>query len=183
MKKILLISALGLIPAVAFIGNTYAQQSSVRTLLVKGANYLLFPQADTATIGSANLSAAGASSVNVKASRNFDKTFKGAINVSWAGIVDGFSASFTQNENFNRAYFDKKGNLTYTITYYDGKKLPHDIRAIVKSTYYDCDIPFVEEIHTADKIVYLVHLQDEKTWKKVKVCDGQMELIEDLDKN
>ncbi|HSZ86240.1 MAG TPA: hypothetical protein VK787_09430, partial [Puia sp.] len=109
--------------------------------------------------------------------------FKGVSNVSWYTIADGFGATFTQNENLNRAYYDKKGNLTFTITYYNGKKLPHDIRAIVKGTYYDCEIPLVEEIHGGNQVVYIVHLEDETTWKKVKVSDNGMELMEDLNKN
>ena len=184
MKKTFLVFALGLIPVVALISNTYAQQSSVRTLLIKDAkNLLLIPHADTAATGTVNLSNAGLSAISVKALKNFDKSFKGATNVGWYKISDGFSAFFMQNENQNRAYFDTKGNLTFTITYYSGKKLAHDIRARVKSTYYDCEIPLVEEIHAGDKVVYIVHLEDETTWKKVKVSDDGMELIEDFNKN
>ena len=184
MKKTFLVFALGLIPVVALISNTYAQQSSVRTLLIKDAkNLLLIPHADTAATGTVNLSNAGLSAISVKALKNFDKSFKGATNVGWYKISDGFSAFFMQNENQNRAYFDTKGNLTFTITYYSGKKLPHDIRSMVKSTYYDYEIPFVEEIHAGEKIVYIVHLEDETTWKKVKVSDDGMELIEDFNKN
>lgn len=184
MKKTFLIFALGLIPVVALISNTYAQQSSVRTLLIKDArNLLLIPCVDTAATGAVNLNSAGLSAISTKALKNFDKSFKGASNVGWYKISDGFSAFFIQNDNQNRAYFDTKGNLAYTVTYYSGKKLPHDIRARVKSTYYDCEIPFVEEIHAGDQVVYIVHLEDETTWKKVKISDDGMELIEDFNKN
>jgi hypothetical protein len=180
MKKIILISVLGFIPAVALIGNIYAQNSSVRTLLVKDAKTLL---ADTAALSPSNFNANDLSTISSKAIKSFGQVYSGAANVSWYKISDGFSASFSQNGNFNRAYFDKKGRMTYCITYYDGKKLPRDIYTIVKSTYFDCEIPFVEEIHDGDHIVYLVHLQDETSWKKVKVCDGEMTLVEDFNKN
>jgi hypothetical protein len=184
MKKTFLIFAMGLIPAVALLSNTYAQHSSVRTLLIKDAeNLLSIPVSDTAATNSANFTSTSLGTINAKAIKSFDKTFKGVKNVSWYTISDGFGATFTQNENLNRAYYDKKGNLTYTITYYSGKKLPHDIRAIVKSTYYDCEIPLVEEIRAGDQVVYIVHLEDETTWKKVKVSDSGMELMEDLNKN
>jgi hypothetical protein len=184
MKKTFLIFAMGLIPSLALVSNIYAQQSSVRTLLIKDAkNLLLIPHADTAATGTVNLKSADLSAINTKALKNFDKFFKGATNVGWYKISDGFSAIFTQNENLNRAYFDNKGNVTFTITYYSGKKLPHDIRSMVKGTYYDYEIPFVEEIHAGDKVVYIVHLEDETTWKKVKVSDGEMELIEDFNKS
>jgi hypothetical protein len=184
MKKTFLIFAMGFIPAVALLSNTYAQHSSVRTLLIRDVkNLLSIPVTDTAATSTANFTDASSSGINVKAIKSFDKTFKGVSNVSWYTIADGFGATFTQNENLNRAYYDKKGNLTFTISYYNGKKLPHDVRAMVKSTYYDCEIPFVEEIRKGDHVVYIVHLEDETTWKKVKVSDSGMELMEDLNKN
>jgi hypothetical protein len=184
MKKTFLIFAMGLIPAVALLSNTYAQHSSVRTLLIKDVkNLLSIPVADTAVASTASFNNTSLGTLNAKAAKSFDKTFKGVSNVSWYTIADGFGATFTQNENLNRAFYNKKGNLTFTITYYNGKKLPHDIRAMVKSTYYDCEIPLVEEIHSGDQVVYIVHLEDETTWKKVKVSDSGMELMEDLNKN
>src|ERR1700729_2756774 len=156
MKKTFLIFAMGLIPAVALLSNTYAQHSSVRTLLIKdAANLLSIPVTDTAAARPANFTDAGISSINVKAIKSFDKTFKGVSNVSWYTTAGGYGATFTQDENLNRAYYDKKGNLTFTISYYNGKKLPHDIRAMVKSTYYDCAISLVEEIHGGAQVVYI----------------------------
>jgi hypothetical protein len=184
MKKTFLIFAVGLIPAMALLSNTYAQHSSVRTLLIKDAkNLLSVPVADTAVASTASFNYTSLGTINANAAKSFDKTFKGVSNVSWYTIADGFGATFTQNENLNRAYYDKKGNLTFTITYYNGKKLPRAVRAIVKGTYYDCEISLVEEIHAGEKVVYIVHLEDETTWKKVKVTNGEMELIEDFNKN
>ena len=184
MKKTFLIFAVGLIPAVALLSNTYAQHSSVRTLLIKDAkNLLSIPVADTTATSTANFTGSSLSSISTKAIKSFDKTFKGVTNLNWSKISDGFEVTFTQNENLNRAYYDKKGNLAFSITYYSGKKLPRDIYAMVKSAYYDCTIPFAEEIHAGEQVVYLVHLEDETSWKKVKVTDGEMELIEDFNKN
>jgi hypothetical protein len=154
----------------------------VRTLLIKDAKNLLLIPHDTATMSGPNYADATVAAISSKALKNFGHAFKGVTNVSWAKISDGFSAYFIQNGNVNRSYFDKKGNLMYTVVTYDGSKLPRDVRAIVKSKYYDCEIPLVEEIHTIDQVVYLVHLKDDSSWKKVKVCDGDMQLLEDFEK-
>ena len=184
MKKTFLILALGLTPAVALLSNTYAQHSSLRTLLIKDAKTLMaIPVTDTAAAGSVNLSSNTLSGISTRAIKSFDKSFKEATGVTWYTIPEGFGASFTKDGNFNRAYYDRKGNLTFNITYYNGKKLPRDVYAIVKSTYFDCTIPFVEEIHSVDQIVYIVHLEDETSWKKVKVTNGEMEVLEDFSKN
>src|ERR1022692_1396105 len=184
MKKIILIFALGLIPCVALINNMYAQRSDVKTLLAKDTKYLLtLIEPDTPNSGSASVITDKSSAISGKAINDFNKVFKGATAVSWYAIKDGFLAVFTQDNNFNRAFYNKKGNLNATITYYDGKKLPHDIRAMVKSTYYDYDIPYVEEVHAEGKVVYIIHLEDEKSWKKLRVSEDGMELIEDFNKN
>jgi hypothetical protein len=82
----------------------------------------------------------------------------------------------------HRVFYDKKGYWDATIKYYDEKKLPPDVRAIVKSTYYDYSITSVQEIQKGNKIVYLVHMQDATTLKSVKVCDGEMEVIAEFNK-
>ena len=70
----------------------------------------------------------------------------------------------------------------FTIIYYDEKKLPPEVRAIGKSTYYDYSITRVDEIHVNSQIIYQVHMQDENTWKNIRVCDGSIEVVEDYNK-
>ncbi|MGI8952391.1 MAG: hypothetical protein ACR2FN_12510 [Chitinophagaceae bacterium] len=66
---------------------------------------------------------------------------------------------------------------------YDETKLPHDVRAQVKSTYYDYAITTVDEVHYQGQIVYLVHMQDANTWKIIRVnSDGEMDVYQAFDK-
>jgi hypothetical protein len=184
MKQFISIFVVGLISCLALINNGYAQRAYDKTLLAKNTKYLLtLIQPDTPSSGSANIILDKTSGISFKAIKDFNKSFKGATAVDWYKIVDGFLATFTQDNKFNRAFYDKKGNPTFTITYYDGKKLPRDIRAMVKSTYYDYDIPYVEEVNGGGKVVYFVHLEDEKSWKKLRVSEDGMEMIEDFTKN
>ena len=80
------------------------------------------------------------------------------------------------------AAYDLKGHWRFTISYYDEKKLPDEVRATVKSIYYDYNITRVEEIHVDDIIMYLVHMQDENTWKILKIADREMSIVEDFNK-
>ncbi len=60
---------------------------------------------------------------------------------------------------------------------------PHDIRAVVRSTYYDLNITLVEEVQTTDALVYIVHLEDKSNIKILKVSpEGEMEVMQDLTK-
>ncbi|PWT77190.1 MAG: hypothetical protein C5B59_04640 [Bacteroidetes bacterium] len=131
---------------------------------------------------SENATAATTSEVNTKAMRDFRKAFKNVSDEKWYSISSGYLAEFTDHSIKNSVVYDKKGNWVFTIRYYDEKDLPGDVRSQVKKTYYDYTITTVEEIHVDDKVIYLVHLQNDSTWKKVRICDGEMQLIEDFNK-
>jgi hypothetical protein len=121
--------------------------------------------------------------VNQKATRDFKKTFKDVNNEKWYSIKDGFLAEFSLNATKTRVLYNKKGNWTFTISYYDEKNLPADVRAIVKPVYYDYTISRVEEVHAADKTFYFVHVQNESSLKTLRICEGEMDLISDFQKS
>jgi hypothetical protein len=121
--------------------------------------------------------------VNQKAVRDFKKTFKDVNNEKWYSIKNGFLAEFSLNTSKNRVVYDKKGNWRFTVSYYEEKNLPAEIRAIVKPVYYDYSISRVEEVHAEDKIIYIVHVQNDSSLKTLRVCEGEMDLIEDFPKS
>jgi hypothetical protein len=129
-----------------------------------------------------NSSEASVFAIDQKAMRDFRKTFKDINNEKWYILSNGFVAEFLNDDIKNVVVYDKKGNWLFSICYYNEKKLAPDIRAIIKGTYYDYTITRVEEIHVPEKIIYLVHMEDQTTWKNVRVSDGEMELIEDFSK-
>jgi hypothetical protein len=124
-----------------------------------------------------------ANEVNQKATRDFKKTFKEVNNEKWYSIKNGFLAEFNLTTSKNRVVYDKKGNWKYTVIYYDEKNLPTEIRAIVKPVYYDYTISRVEEVHANDQIIYIVHVQNDASLKTLRVCEGEMNLIEDFPKS
>ncbi|HMI63045.1 MAG TPA: hypothetical protein VK518_19140, partial [Puia sp.] len=64
------------------------------------------------------------------------------------------------------------------------KQLPRDVRAIVKSTYYDFVITLVRIIEIPDHMVYLVHMEDENSIKIVRVSEEyEMDVLEEFTKN
>jgi hypothetical protein len=126
--------------------------------------------------------AAKVNDVSNKAIRDFKKNFKDAKDEKWFTLPNGYLAEFMLVNRKDAVVYDKKGNWKYTICYYDEKNLPDAVRAQVKSVYYDYSISRVEEIRVEDKIIYLVHMQNETTWKNLRICDGEMEVIEDYNK-
>jgi len=120
--------------------------------------------------------------VNAKAVRDFKKIFKDAVDEKWYEIPNAFLAEYVCNDKKNVVVYNRKGKWEFTISYYDGKNLPEDVRGDVKRVYYDYNINRVEEIHLDDKTIYVVHIENETTLKNVRFCDGEMEVIEDFNK-
>jgi hypothetical protein len=121
--------------------------------------------------------------INAKAVKDFKSRFGKAANEKWYRIPDGFVSYFTLDGFTNRALYDKKGRWHYTVKFYDESRLDHDIRALVKSTYYDCAITVVEEVQSEDNLVYIIHLEDKNSFKNVRVSkEGEMDVMEEFQK-
>jgi hypothetical protein len=121
--------------------------------------------------------------ISVNAVRDFIKRFTERSDTRWYKLPDGsFLARFEDTNIAYRAAYTSRGAWIYTIQTYHEKQLPRDVRAQVKSTYYDYAITQVEEINhiNNDFTVYIVHMKDDTCWKTVRVSDGQMDLIETL---
>ncbi len=183
MKKIISLPVVFSFCFFAALLNTAAAQSLAKNSLVVEPRFLSaamklteVPQNEVADINYAN-------DVNQKAMRDFKKTFKAVSNEKWYSIKDGFLAEFSSSTSRNRVVYDNKGNWRFTVSYYDEKTLPTDIRSIVKPVYYDYTISRVEEVHAEGKTIYIVHVQNESSLKTLRVCEGEMDLIEDFQRS
>src|ERR1700692_3553287 len=121
--------------------------------------------------------------INTKALKDFSSRFENTSNAMWFEDKNGFVSYFVKNGYGNRAYYDKKGHWQYSLLFYGEDKLPRDIRATVKSTYFDLAITLVEEVQTTEGMAYVVHLEDKTSIKILRVSkDGEMETMQDLTK-
>jgi hypothetical protein len=121
--------------------------------------------------------------INAKAIKDFNTRFNGANNAMWFSDRNGFTTYFIKDGYGDRVFYDKKGHWQYALIFYSEDKLPHDVRAAVKSTYFDMAITLVEEVQTIESKVYIVHLEDKGNIKILKVNDeGEFEILQDLSK-
>ncbi len=117
------------------------------------------------------------SGIPPRAVKNFEKSFKGITSEHWSRLDDGYIATFTVDSVQTRIAYNRKGVSLYTIRYYGEKKLPRQIRDIVKSVYYDYTIISVAEVYFDDQPVYIVYIQDETHLKTIGVYDGEMQEV------
>jgi len=169
MKKILIAFALTYSLSLFITNSTEAQTSDraeVATLSIEKAANTSKP-----------VSAENLSPVSDKTIKNFKKTVKFASNERWFKCDGGGSlVKYEDQKGIRcRSDFDKKGNWTATTRYYSEKELPKEVRAQVKSVYYDFVITTVEEITFPNHLVYIIHMNDETTWLNIRISDGEMD--------
>src|SRR5688572_1198101 len=78
--------------------------------------------------------------VNVRAMRDFSRSFKNAPETKWFKTDKGYFASFSENGKNTKIVYDSKGQRTYSIISYPESKLNRQVRSRVKSVYYDATI-------------------------------------------
>jgi len=114
---------------------------------------------------------------------NFIQYFSNAENPTWFTVNKDFLIKFMTDDNLNHALFTKRGKLVYHISYGYEKNLPDDIRSQVKSAYYDYNIIRAIKVTEADRVIWVVNLEDATSLILVRLEQGDMEEIQKLNKS
>ena len=120
-----------------------------------------------------------AAAVNERVSKNFTKEFSDATEAVWTKTNDGFVVRFNSNGIQNWAYLTKHGVCESQIAYYSEKELSASVRNLIKRSYQDFDITSVKEVTFENTTIYLVTVADAKTWKVIRVLDGETDVYEE----
>jgi hypothetical protein len=120
--------------------------------------------------------------VNTRAMRNFVKTYATAVDADWQPMKEGgWQVRFVKDSIRYRVLYSEKGNWLFTLGAYGENKLPRDVRSLVRSTYYDYTISYIDEVSApGQSIVYLVQIRDARGMKVLRVSDGDMETVNEL---
>lgn len=115
--------------------------------------------------------------ISSKALKDFASTYKKVTGESWAKTKNGFSVGFISEGIRTTVYYDKKGNWSGRIKLYGEEKMLRDIRHTIKSTYYDYNIVYTQEIETTDSDgipTYLICVDDKTKIKMIRIHNGEM---------
>jgi len=115
--------------------------------------------------------------ISPRAVKDFMNTHKNVTGESWMKTKDGFSVRFNSDDVRTTIYYDKKGNWSGSIKIYGEEKLLREVRHVVKSTYYDYNIVYAQEIETIDSEgvpTYVVCVDDKTKIKMIRIRDGEM---------
>lgn len=119
--------------------------------------------------------------INPHAWRHFHKLFPGADGPEyWFATEEGFQVSFTESGIHYQAYFDERGAYRWSLHYYEGKEIPRDPGQLISARYPDFRIDMVTEVTDGAKTFYLVKLVNATTLRTLSVCDGKIDVVEEL---
>jgi hypothetical protein len=121
--------------------------------------------------------------ISTSAVRDFMRRFKTADSARWFRAGNGFCiARFNEGGIEYQVDYNARGSWIYTLRNYKEKLLAHDLRHLVKSTYYDYAITHITEVeqYNIEGIVYLVYLEGETCYITLRMHDGEMELVEKM---
>ena len=183
MKKVLFAISIGFISIVALNHAVYAQNSQ-NPVAFSDTKYFRLSVRNVAALES--LAYMGTyvpdtKSINAKAIKDFQTRYAGVENAMWFNGKKGFVSYFVKDGYGDRVFYDKKGHWEYSLLFFNEDKLPRDIRAEVKSIYFDLNITLVGEVQTTDSRVFICYLEDKATIKIIRVNDeGEMEILQDL---
>ena len=98
---------------------------------------------------------------------------------AWAQTKKGYLVNFKAGGIHHNVFLNKKGEMTSQIRFYYENDLPNDVRKQVKTTYGNYSISSVKEITSGNKMVYLVTISDETSWKVIRVSSSEMDVFEE----
>ena len=175
MKKALFTCLTGTLLTWAITSVSYSQSTnSTARIRSSGGKFISSSEEIKREISNPGVS----EKINAKAVKNFTRAFKNVTDAQWFTFEDGFVVYFTSDGINTRVFYDKKGNNTGMIRAYFEDKLPTHIRHLVKSAYYDFSIYHVNEVTANKATAYLVKIEDNTSWKTIRVVDGEMDVLE-----
>jgi len=161
-----------LIALVIVSAATLAGTSRANAQIVSNSSSLEYQMNATETKNSINELA-----ISPRAVKDFMNTHKNVTGESWMKTKDGFSVRFNSDDVRTTIFYDKKGNWSGSLKIYGEEKMLHDIRHLVKSTYYDYNIVYAQEIETTDSDgvpTYVVCVEDKTKIKMIRISAGEM---------
>jgi len=162
-------------------GNLRAQSSS--------GNQLMFDKESfTKSVNNASdadkLAMENIRMTNTRMYADFTARFKGATGINISENKKAIFISCTTDGDFNRITYNKKGRWQHTVRTYENEKLPESVREHVEYVYPRYSIfGGVVEVQVGNKTAYLVSIEDKKTWKRIRVVDGESDVYEEYKKS
>jgi hypothetical protein len=165
MKKILFI--LQFVVSVTLCTGLHAQTANLNPAVVSETVYI----SDTIL-----------TNISTTAIRDFLKRFNEVDDEHWTKITKGYVVFFMKDHMKLRADYDNTGTWLSTSKYLNESQIPSEIRDVVRSTYNDYSINAIVELQNRNSKAYFFHLEGKTKWKKIKVTEDEVQILENYSK-
>jgi hypothetical protein len=95
-------------------------------------------------------------------------------------LKKGYVVHSVVNGHQTMTAYNKKGKWVYTIQQYSLDNLDKNLMDRVRSVYYDYGVIAIQKVEQRMDVVYVVHLENEKSIKIARVTNDEMELVKDF---
>ena len=186
MKKIFIILVVGLTFIIISGDNIYAQNSQKNVESDGKLNFM--PSIHNLSMlqnrDLTGVSLLSRNEINISAVRDFLNRFDEVENALWFAIPKGgYEAYFVRDGYGDRVIYDKSGGWEMSLITYDEDKCPRDIRAAVKSLFFDFDIFLVNEVHNREGVDFIFYLMDKSSIRIVRVSkENAVEVLQEFDR-
>ena len=183
MKQNLSVRFIVLGLAAIFYSGAYSQLSAAPIARIDSHTQSLSKSFTAAGVDADKLALASLKAVNAKMFNHFSKNFKNASDIRISNIGSFTDVDFKLNGIANKVQYNKKGKWMYSVSHYEEAKLSDDIRDDVERAYPGYSVfGFVTEVKVLDKSATLVMIENRKTWKRIRIMDGNIETYEEYTK-
>jgi hypothetical protein len=119
--------------------------------------------------------------ISPRAFRHFHKNFRAISDENWYKSDQGYLVSFEVNSFRHQAWYHRDGSFMCSVKYYSGNELNEQTDMQVHRQFPGCHIKVVMEIaDEGHKTCYLVTTEDPETIKILFICDGKIEVRQEL---
>jgi len=106
-------------------------------------------------------------------------TFPEVTDDNWFSEKKGFTTVYFKTPGkTNRALFDKKGKIVYTISYYQKEMLPVWVLQKMNEKYAGKNIFGVTEINNNNETSYVLVLEDKSNWFDVTIVGNDIQDVQ-----
>ena len=118
--------------------------------------------------------------INSKAIRNFVISYPNATDPKWVTYYAGYVVYFIRDGIRYKVYYTKTGEHKCTIRQYSAEDMPLDMRHLVESAFKDYCVSLVTDVTKRGKTRYEVKIEDESSFKEIKIEDGGLRVTHEF---
>jgi hypothetical protein len=119
--------------------------------------------------------------ISPRAFRHFRKNHPTISDENWYKSEQGYLVSYMVNSGRHQAWYNPDGSFMCSVKYYSGKELNEQTDMQVHREFPGYQVKVVMEItNDVHKTFYVVTIQDPAKIKTLFVCDGKIEVRQEL---